>query len=118
MAFRRNSERYVGEEDEARASGVDLWAGAFDHPGCWRAKLRGDACQDAQWGNGVSDDNGGQPAIRANWSFTSVPLSNPRQETLSGKLKATVSNLDTLLFLIEFERCARQAALDFRPREI
>ncbi len=47
VAFRRYSERYVGEEDEARRAGAGLWAGAFEHPGCWRAKLRGNECKDA-----------------------------------------------------------------------
>jgi endonuclease YncB( thermonuclease family) len=47
VAFRRYSESYVAEEDEARRSRAGLWQGAFEHPGCWRAQLRGTECQDA-----------------------------------------------------------------------
>jgi endonuclease YncB( thermonuclease family) len=47
VAFRRYSERYVAEEDEAQRAGAGLWAGTFEHPGCWRAQLRGNKCQDA-----------------------------------------------------------------------
>lgn len=46
VAFRRYSDRYIVEEDEARRTGAGLWAGTFEHPGCWRAQLRGDECQD------------------------------------------------------------------------
>jgi hypothetical protein len=46
VAFRRYSDRYVGEEDEARRAGSGLWAGFFDHPGCYRAQLRGTECKD------------------------------------------------------------------------
>jgi endonuclease YncB( thermonuclease family) len=47
VAFRRYSTRYVAEEDQARISKAGLWAGTFEHPGCWRAQQRGDECQDA-----------------------------------------------------------------------
>ncbi len=46
VAFRRYSDRYIGEEDAARASKTGLWAGTFEHPGCYRAHRRGDECQD------------------------------------------------------------------------
>jgi endonuclease YncB( thermonuclease family) len=46
VAFRRYSLRYVAEEDEARTLKAGLWAGSFDHPGCWRTKQRGDQCRD------------------------------------------------------------------------
>jgi endonuclease YncB( thermonuclease family) len=46
VAFRRYSTRYVTEEDEARRAHLGLWAGTFEHPGCWRAHKRGDECQD------------------------------------------------------------------------
>ncbi|MGE5267075.1 MAG: thermonuclease family protein [Deltaproteobacteria bacterium] len=46
VAFRRYSDRYIVEEDEARRAGAGLSAGTFEHPGCWRAQLRGDECQD------------------------------------------------------------------------
>jgi endonuclease YncB( thermonuclease family) len=46
VAFRRYSVRYVGDEDAARASRAGLWQGSFEHPGCWRAQRRGDACKD------------------------------------------------------------------------
>jgi endonuclease YncB( thermonuclease family) len=46
VAFRRYSERYVAEEDEARRSSAGLWASTFEHPGCHRAQLRGQECQD------------------------------------------------------------------------
>ena len=47
VAFRRYSMRYVVEEDAARASRTGLWQGSFEHPGCWRAQLRGSQCKDA-----------------------------------------------------------------------
>ena len=46
VAFRRYSTRYVAEEDQARMAKLGLWAGTFEHPGCWRAQQRGDDCRD------------------------------------------------------------------------
>lgn len=51
VAFRRYSTRYVAEEDEARRAGHGMWAGTFEHPGCWRAQLRGYVCMDSLSGS-------------------------------------------------------------------
>lgn len=45
-AFRRYSDRYVVEENEARRTGVGVWSGVFEHPGCWRAQMRGTECKE------------------------------------------------------------------------
>lgn len=39
LAFRRYSERYVGEEDQAKRANAGLWAGTFDAPWEWRAGI-------------------------------------------------------------------------------
>jgi endonuclease YncB( thermonuclease family) len=36
IAYRRYSEKYVGEESEARAAKRGIWQGAFDEPEAWR----------------------------------------------------------------------------------
>ena len=46
VAFRRYSGRYVAEENQALAARAGLWAGEFEHPGCYRAQRRGRPCVD------------------------------------------------------------------------
>ncbi len=46
VAFGRSSPAYTAAETEARRAGVGLWAGTFEHPGCWRAQQRGNECRD------------------------------------------------------------------------
>jgi endonuclease YncB( thermonuclease family) len=46
VAFGRSSPDYTAAETEARRAGVGLWAGTFEHPGCWRSKQRGNECRD------------------------------------------------------------------------
>lgn len=41
VAYRRYSMDYVGEEDQARASGRGLWSGEFVRPEDWRRSERG-----------------------------------------------------------------------------
>lgn len=36
IAYRRYSEKYVGEENEARATKRGIWQGAFEEPEAWR----------------------------------------------------------------------------------
>jgi endonuclease YncB( thermonuclease family) len=40
LAFRKYSDRYVAEEDAARAAGRGIWRGTFDAPLDWRAARR------------------------------------------------------------------------------
>jgi endonuclease YncB( thermonuclease family) len=40
LAFRKYSDRYVAEEDAARAAGRGIWRGTFDAPWDWRAARR------------------------------------------------------------------------------
>ena len=37
---------YAAAENEARRARAGLWAGTFEHPGCWRAQQRGNECRD------------------------------------------------------------------------
>jgi endonuclease YncB( thermonuclease family) len=46
VAFGRSSPDFTAAETEARRTRVGLWAGTFDHPGCWRAQQRGNECRD------------------------------------------------------------------------
>jgi endonuclease YncB( thermonuclease family) len=46
VAFRRYSDRYAAVEDAARAAREGLWAGSFEHPGCFRAARDGRPCRD------------------------------------------------------------------------
>lgn len=39
LAFRRYSDRYVGEEKQAQRASAGLWAGTFDPPWEWRAGI-------------------------------------------------------------------------------
>ena len=43
LAFRRYSDRYVGEESEAERRQTGMWAGSFEMPWDWRAKGTADA---------------------------------------------------------------------------
>jgi endonuclease YncB( thermonuclease family) len=46
VAFGRSSPDYTTAETEARRARVGLWAGSFEHPGCWRSQQRGSECRD------------------------------------------------------------------------
>jgi endonuclease YncB( thermonuclease family) len=46
VAFRRYSMRYTNVENGAKAAKVGLWAGTFEHPGCFRAARDGRVCKD------------------------------------------------------------------------
>lgn len=46
VAFRRYSDRYAAVENAARAARDGLWAGSFEHPGCFRAARDGRPCKD------------------------------------------------------------------------
>jgi endonuclease YncB( thermonuclease family) len=46
VAFGRSSPDYTAAENEARRARAGLWAGTFEHPGCWRAQQRGNECRD------------------------------------------------------------------------
>lgn len=46
VAFRRYSMRYAHLENAARAMRIGLWAGVFEHPGCFRAAKDGRPCKD------------------------------------------------------------------------
>jgi endonuclease YncB( thermonuclease family) len=46
VAFGRSTPDYTAAESEARRTRAGLWAGTFEHPGCWRSKQRGNECRD------------------------------------------------------------------------
>jgi endonuclease YncB( thermonuclease family) len=46
VAFGRSLPDYAAAEKEARRAGAGLWAGTFEHPGCWRSQQRGNECLD------------------------------------------------------------------------
>jgi endonuclease YncB( thermonuclease family) len=46
VAFGRSTPDFTAAENEARRNRAGLWAGTFDHPGCWRSRQRGNECRD------------------------------------------------------------------------
>lgn len=39
LAFRRYSDRYAGEEEQAKQASAGMWAGTFDPPWEWRTRI-------------------------------------------------------------------------------
>ena len=40
LAYRKYSEDYTGEEDEARSHGRGVWSSDFEAPWDWRTRIR------------------------------------------------------------------------------